>query len=55
MGTHCSPVASYDGYKRKRGSQVHMAVDTQGHLLAVHVTPADEHWPRLEVHNTLWT
>jgi hypothetical protein len=30
------------GYKRRRGSKVHMAVDTLGHLLAVHVTPADE-------------
>lgn len=36
------PRAGYDGYKRKRGSKVHMAVDTLGHLLAVHVTPADE-------------
>jgi transposase len=34
--------AGYDGYKRKRGSKVHMAVDTLGHLLALHVTPADE-------------
>ncbi|MBX6313125.1 MAG: IS5 family transposase [Isosphaeraceae bacterium] len=34
--------ASYDGYKRRRGSKVHMAVDTLGHLLALHVTPADE-------------
>ena len=30
------------GYQRRRGSRVHMAVDTLGHLLAVHVTPADE-------------
>ena len=29
------------GAKRKRGSKVHMAVDTLGHLLALHVTPAD--------------
>jgi len=36
------PRSSYDGYKRKRGSKVHMAVDTLGHLLAVHVTPANE-------------
>ncbi|WP_231408839.1 IS5 family transposase [Ralstonia solanacearum] len=36
------PRAGYDGYKRKRGSKVHMAVDTLGHLLAVHVTPANE-------------
>jgi transposase len=34
--------AGYDRYKRKRGSKVHMAVDTLGHLLALHVTPADE-------------
>ena len=34
--------AGYDGHKRKRGSKVHMAVDTLGHLLAVHVTPANE-------------
>ena len=33
--------AGYDGAKRKRGSKVHMAVDTLGHLLALHVTPAD--------------
>lgn len=25
------PRAGYDGYKRKRGSKVHMAVDTLGH------------------------
>lgn len=34
------PRAGYDGYKRRRGSKVHM--DTLGHLLAVHVTPANE-------------
>jgi transposase len=34
--------AGYDGYKRKRGSKVHMAVDTLGHLLALTVTSADE-------------
>jgi transposase len=34
--------AGYDGAKRKRGSKVHMAVDTLGHLLALHVTPANE-------------
>jgi transposase len=34
--------AGYDGYKRKKGSKVHAAVDTLGHLLAVHVTPANE-------------
>jgi len=33
--------AGYDGYKRRRGSKVHLAVDTLGHLLALHVTPAD--------------
>jgi len=34
--------AGYDGYKRKQGSKVHMAVDTIGYLLALRVTPADE-------------
>jgi transposase len=34
--------AGYDGYKRKKGSKVHLAVDTLGHLLAVKVTPANE-------------
>lgn len=33
--------AAYDGAKRKRGSKLHMAVDTLGHLLALHVTPAN--------------
>jgi len=32
----------YDGAKRKKGSKIHMAVDTLGHLLALHVTPADK-------------
>ena len=35
------PRAGYDGARRKRGSKVHMAVDTLGHLLALHVTAAD--------------
>src|SRR5215207_9550071 len=34
--------AGYDGHKKKRGSKVHLAVDTLGHLLALHVTPANE-------------
>ena len=34
--------AGYDGAKRKKGSKVHMAVDTLGHLLTLHVAPADE-------------
>jgi transposase len=33
--------AGYDGAKRRRGSKVHMAVDTLGHLLAAHVTAAN--------------
>jgi transposase len=36
------PRAGYDGDKRRKGAKVHMAVDTLGHLLAVHVTPANE-------------
>jgi transposase len=34
--------AGYDGAKRKKGSKIHMAVDTLGNLLALHVTPADQ-------------
>ena len=34
--------AGYDGAKRRKGSKVHAAVDTLGHLLALRVTPADE-------------
>ena len=34
--------AGYDGYKRKKGSKLHVAVDTLGHLLALVVTPANE-------------
>ncbi len=33
--------AGYDGAKRRKGSKVHAAVDTLGHLLALHVTPAN--------------
>ncbi len=35
--------AGYDGHKRRKGSKVHSAVDTLGQLLAVVVTPANEH------------
>ena len=34
--------AGYDGAKKRRGSKVHLAVDTLGHLLALLVTPANE-------------
>ena len=34
--------AGYDGAKRRKGSKVHIAVDTLGHLLALQVTAADE-------------
>jgi len=34
--------AGYDGAKRRKGSKVHAAVDTLGHLLTLHVTAADE-------------
>jgi len=34
--------AGYDGAKRTKGSKLHMAVDTLGHLLALHVTPASD-------------
>jgi transposase len=31
----------YDGHKRRKGSKTHAAVDTLGHLLALHVTAAN--------------
>ena len=34
--------AGYDGHKRKKGSKVHAAVDTLGHLLALKVRAANE-------------
>jgi transposase len=34
--------AGYDGAKRRKGSKVHAAVDTLGHLLTLLVTPANE-------------
>lgn len=34
--------AGYDGAKRRKGSKVHVAVDTLGQLLALRVTPANE-------------
>src|SRR5947207_8231432 len=34
--------AGYDGAKRRKGSKVHLAVDTLGHLLALRVTAANE-------------
>jgi len=34
--------AGYDGAKRRNGSKVHLAVDTLGYLLTLHVTAADE-------------
>jgi transposase len=33
--------AGYNGHKRKKGSKLHLAVDTLGNLLALRVTPAD--------------
>jgi transposase len=34
--------AGSDGAKRRKGRKVHLAVDTLGHLLALHITPANE-------------
>jgi transposase len=34
--------SGYDGAKRRKGSKVHLAVDTLGNLLALSVTAADE-------------
>src|SRR5215203_4670116 len=42
----CTPESGsrggYDGAKHKKGSKVHAAVDTLGHLLALFLTPANE-------------
>jgi len=38
--------AGYDGAKRRKGSKVHIAVDTLGHLLALRVTAARSGRPR---------
>lgn len=41
--------AAYDGTKRRKGSKVHIAVDTLGHLLALSVTPTaprSSRWPK---------
>jgi len=34
--------AGYNGHKKVKGSKIHAAVDTLGHLLALKVTPANE-------------
>src|SRR5438045_6780084 len=34
--------AGFDGHKKRKGSKVHAAVDTLGHLLALKVTAANE-------------
>ena len=34
--------AGWDGHKKRKGSKVHIAVDALGHLLALHVTAANE-------------
>ena len=33
--------AGYDGHKKRKGSKIHVAVDTLGELLALQVTPAN--------------
>lgn len=37
--------AGYDGHKKRKGSKVHMAVDTLRHLFAIRVTAANEQEP----------
>ncbi len=34
--------SGYDGHKKRKGAKVHLAVDTSGHLLAAHVSAANE-------------
>jgi transposase len=40
--------AGWDGAKRRKGSKIHLTVDTLGHLLVLHVTPAND-WDRTRV------
>lgn len=42
--------AGYDGAKKRKGTKVHLAVDTLGHLLAVLTSPANEQ-DRAQVHD----
>lgn len=42
--------AGYDGGKKRKGTKVHIAVDTLGHLLALTATPANEQ-DRSQVHD----
>ncbi|MAT38063.1 MAG: hypothetical protein CL946_00500 [Ectothiorhodospiraceae bacterium] len=35
----------YDRHKRRKGSKIHIAIDTLGHLLAVKVTAANQQEP----------
>lgn len=39
---------AYDGAKGKKESKLHLAVDTLGHLLALHVTPPSRRSRRSE-------
>ncbi len=39
--------AGYDGYKKKHGSKTRVAVDTLGHLLALHINPGQRAGTRL--------
>lgn len=41
--------AGYDGAKKRKGTKVHIVVDTLGHLLALMATPANEQ-DRAQVH-----
>lgn len=41
--------AGYDGAKRRKGSKIHIAIDTLGHLLDLIVTPADEEQDQAQV------
>ena len=43
--------ASWDGAKRRKGTKVHLAVDTLGDLLAIHVTPLGS---RIGIRSARW-
>ena len=37
----CGARAGFEGHKKRMGSKTHVAVDTLGHLLSLHVTAAN--------------
>ena len=47
--------AGYDGAKRRKGSKVHLGVDTLGHLLALHVTAVNANFKLVVLQQLSWS